>query len=327
MHHQIDNGSFVHEADVSDVDSAYNGSISNESYTESITSTAFNYQYENGRRYHSFHEGEYFLPNDEREQDRLDLSHHIYLMLLKGELHLAPVKNPGRVLDLGTGTGIWALDFADDNPASEVVGIDLSPIQPAWVPPNCRFEVDDFEEPWTYSHKFDYVHGREMEGSIRDHDQLFQRIYENLNPGGWCEMSSMEVNTYSDDDTHLRASSMLDVAKELHGASRVFGKDMSSISTWKNRMERAGFINVKEVIFKLPQSPWSKDPKLKELGRFHQLNMLEAMPPYCYALFTRTLGWHRIQIEALLAGVRRELKDLSLHLYTKVHFVYGQKPG
>lgn len=34
-------------------------------------------------------------------------------MLLKGELCLAPVKNPGRVLDLGTGTGIWALDFAE----------------------------------------------------------------------------------------------------------------------------------------------------------------------------------------------------------------------
>lgn len=119
------------------------------------------------------------------------------------------------------------------------------------VPPNCRFEVDDFEEPWTYSNKFDYVHGREMEGSIRDHDQLFQRIYENLNPDGWCEMSSMEVNTYSDDDTHLRASSMLDVANELHGASKTFGKDMSSISTWKDRMERAGFVNVKEVVLKV----------------------------------------------------------------------------
>jgi hypothetical protein len=32
-----------------------------------------NYTYENGRRYHSFHEGEYVLPNDEQEQDRLDL--------------------------------------------------------------------------------------------------------------------------------------------------------------------------------------------------------------------------------------------------------------
>jgi ribosomal protein L11 methylase PrmA len=34
-------------------------------------------------------------------------------MLLKGELHVAPVKSPRRVLDLGTGTGIWAIDFAE----------------------------------------------------------------------------------------------------------------------------------------------------------------------------------------------------------------------
>lgn len=40
-------------------------------------------------------------------------SHHIYLMLLKGELQRAPIDKPGRVLDLGTGTGIWAIDFAE----------------------------------------------------------------------------------------------------------------------------------------------------------------------------------------------------------------------
>ena len=32
-------------------------------------------------------------------------------MLLKGKLGLAPIKDPQEVLDLGTGTGIWAIDF------------------------------------------------------------------------------------------------------------------------------------------------------------------------------------------------------------------------
>jgi hypothetical protein len=45
-------------------------------------------------------------PNDEEEQDRMDLLHHIYGMILKGELNYAPIaKDPQRVLDLGTGTG------------------------------------------------------------------------------------------------------------------------------------------------------------------------------------------------------------------------------
>ena len=44
----------------------------------------------------------------------MDLAHHLYLLLLGGNLHLAPIpKDLQRVLDLGTGIGIWAIDFAE----------------------------------------------------------------------------------------------------------------------------------------------------------------------------------------------------------------------
>lgn len=43
----------------------------------------------------------------------MDLVHHVYTLTLGGEYHLAPITNPHRVLDLGTGTGIWAMDFAE----------------------------------------------------------------------------------------------------------------------------------------------------------------------------------------------------------------------
>ncbi|KAJ5601196.1 hypothetical protein N7510_010730 [Penicillium lagena] len=194
------------------------------------------------------------------------------------------------------------------------------------VPSNCRFEVDDFEQPWSYIRPFDFIHGRELEGAIRNPDQVFNQAYDNLKPNGWFEMSTMEPTTYSDDGTDVRATSMVEAIKHMHESSKLFGKDLMSSLTWRQRMEKAGFVNVKEEIYKLPQSPWPKDPKLKDLGRYHQLNMLEAMPPYTYALLTRVLGWNRVEIEALLAGVRQELRDLSIHLYTKVHVVYGQRP-
>ena len=53
------------------------------------------------------------MPNDEKEQDRLDLYHHIFLLLLGGKLYTAPLENPQKVLDVGTGTGIWAIDCAE----------------------------------------------------------------------------------------------------------------------------------------------------------------------------------------------------------------------
>lgn len=50
-------------------------------------------------------------------------------MLFGGRLHLAPLKEPRKILDLGTGTDIWAICMADQYLD---VGTDLSPVQPQW---------------------------------------------------------------------------------------------------------------------------------------------------------------------------------------------------
>lgn len=45
---------------------------------------------------------------------------------------MAPLSNPMRILDVGTGTGIWAMEMADKYPESTIIGTDLSPVQPSW---------------------------------------------------------------------------------------------------------------------------------------------------------------------------------------------------
>lgn len=55
--------------------------------------------------------------------------------------------------------------------------------------------------------------------------------------------------------------------------------------------------------------------------------MLDASSSYGQAHFTRVLGWSKEEYEVLSAGVRRELKDLRLQLYSNLYVVYGRKPG
>lgn len=62
----------------------------------------------------------------------MDLENHLFCLLLGGKLHLAPLQSPQRILDLGTGTGIWAIDIADQYPSAQVIGTDLSAVQPRW---------------------------------------------------------------------------------------------------------------------------------------------------------------------------------------------------
>jgi hypothetical protein len=78
--------------------------------TTSLNSSVRDYIFENGRRYHKFREGAYNFPNDDSEQDREDMKHAMMVMLCQ-QLHFAPIgDNPQNILDMGTGTGIWAIE-------------------------------------------------------------------------------------------------------------------------------------------------------------------------------------------------------------------------
>jgi trans-aconitate methyltransferase len=109
-------------------------------------------------------------------------------LLLGGKLYIAPIdaEKCQNVIDLGCGTGIWSMDFADAHPTANVVGVDLSPIQPHWVPPNCSFVVDDVTVEWTYRRDFfDFVQIRCLYGSISDWPALYRSIFAHTKPGGW----------------------------------------------------------------------------------------------------------------------------------------------
>lgn len=69
-----------------------------------------------GRTYHKFRadETQYWGPTDEQQNNQLDIGHHMLTLLLDNRLYVAPISEEcHKVIDLGCGTGIWAIDFAD----------------------------------------------------------------------------------------------------------------------------------------------------------------------------------------------------------------------
>ncbi|KAH8729919.1 S-adenosyl-L-methionine-dependent methyltransferase [Ilyonectria robusta] len=300
------------------------------SSTDSLTSSIMDYRRENGRTYHRYKDGKYKLPNDDKENDRLDLQHHLFLLSFNDKLGLAPPNNshihPKRVLDLGTGTGLWAIDFGDEHPEVHVVGVDLSPIQPSFVPPNVEFFVDDIEETWTYSNKFDYIHSRMMTSSIASWPDYLRQMFENLAPGGYVELQEIDIVCKSDDGTLTDDHALAKTIKLCCEAALKFGREYQEFKNLKGLMAEIGFVDIVETHLKWPSNTWPKDKRLKEIGSWNNENMTSGLEAFTMAPLTRGHGMTPEEVNLLLVDVRRDLNNPAIHAYWPVYSLYGKRP-
>ncbi|KAF8525681.1 S-adenosyl-L-methionine-dependent methyltransferase [Trichophaea hybrida] len=309
--------------DNSDSDYASSGY---ETSTESLSSSIHEYIFENGRRYHTYYgANKSIIPADELEKDRLDITHEIFRLTLDGKLHRAPLKDPHRILDVGTGTGIWAIDMADEYPQAEVIGIDLTPIQPAWLPPNCRFELDDADREWTYKPgSFDFIHFRNVGQGIQDWPKALSEAYRCMQPGAFIEIADSGAMVYSDDGT------LSDVCKHyfdlLNVAMNKINRLPMQAGLQKDRLEKAGFVDIDAVAIKEPWGPWAKEKRLKRIGLMNLLQSQTAFHAYGYAAFTRILGMDSEEADKLCHDAYQSTLSKNSHMYYFHYVAYGRKP-
>jgi SAM-dependent methyltransferase len=208
------------------------------------------------------------------------------------------------------------MDMADQYPSAVVTGVDLSPIQPGFVPPNCVFEVDDVTQPWTYPPKhFDFVHIREMFGSIPDWDGFFHEVYRCTKPGGWVEIVEHAVEAYADDASFPPDHFYHEWTRELMACSKKMGKTWDIWKQAKEHLLNAGFVDVVEVPFKWPMNGWPSDPKLKKIGRFNQYRLNDGCEGFVLRLLTNVGGWSYERAQLFVMQFRKHIRDYSCHTY------------
>ncbi|KAJ5738063.1 S-adenosyl-L-methionine-dependent methyltransferase [Penicillium malachiteum] len=149
-----------------------------------VASEVTNYTYQKGRCYNIKPDG------IEDEFEEADMGQNIYGLLYKRQLFQSPTDSPNRVLDVGAGSGKWAMDMGM-YPDATVTGVDLSLIQPSWTPENVKFDIDDVNEEWNYEEKFDLIHVQGMAGMIKDWAYLSgqaMKIQDSLEHAGFLDI-------------------------------------------------------------------------------------------------------------------------------------------
>ncbi|KAJ5912936.1 hypothetical protein N7504_001819 [Penicillium tannophilum] len=304
------------------------------SETYSLASSIYRGVMENGRRYQTMREGEYWGPADDQHFEALEAGYLSQLVMdseSPNALFQSPIENPQNVLDIGTGRGTWAIDMADMFPSAMIRGVDLFPPPVDWMPPNCVLEVDDVLQEWTWRESFDFIHMSIMLGafSTDEWERVYKQCYDNLTPGGWIEQFEGACHIMSDDGSLPEDSILASWGDNLIAASNKSGRPMGTLDTMREQIEKAGFIDVHEKVYKWPIGGWAKDPVLKEAGRLNSTMWKSGMEGWAMYLLTRygtPKPWSKQEVQVLVAKARAEVKNPAHHIYILARRIWARRP-
>ena len=86
----------------------------------------------------------------------------------------------------------------------------------------------------------------------------------------------------------------------------------------REQIERMGFVDVQEKVYKLPIGPWAKDPVLKEAGRLNWQMWRSGMEGWAMYLLTKFGSpepWSKKEVQVYVAKARSEVQNPRHHIY------------
>jgi ubiquinone/menaquinone biosynthesis C-methylase UbiE len=248
----------------------------------------------------------YHFPNDATEIERLEFQHIMIHHAIGEKLYYAPLPpKPRHILDIGTGTGTWAMEMGDLFPDTVIEATDLSPIQPTAVSDNVHFLIDDAEQAdWGVSPDYyDYIHMRVMLGCFKSMKSVIKQAYKHIVPGGYLESQELMHMPFCDDGTMKPDWPFLEWSILMDEVSTTAERPLDVARHLKDWYEDAGFVDVQERVFWGPIGTWPKDHDLKALGRWWQENLLMGLQGFSLGYFSRVLRWTAEEVEVCSCSI------------------------
>ena len=150
-----------------------------------------------------------------------------------------------------------------------------------------------------------------INGSIRADKEC-----RHCRPGGWIECQELDVDARTDDGSFPPDSWIRKWCENQELAAQKAGLTLRiSGESLRRQMESAGFTNIIVREFKIPIGPWPEDRKMRNIGAYQLVAMLEGLESLTLRLWTKYLDWSTTEIEVALAKVRGEFKRRDVHSY------------
>lgn len=193
--------------------------------------------------------------------------HDFWTMTFSGRLILAPIEQPKQILDIGCGTGIWAMEVAEKFPSSEVYGVDLAPVQDVYIPENCTFHLENVLSGCLFhDEKFDLIQSRCIAPGIPDRrwQDYIKELWRMTKPGGWIQVIEFDPIRYCDDESMRKHSPLSEYERiATKVMSEKYGTTIhGALPKLARHVQRAGFINIQETDIKSPLGNWTPGTQL-----------------------------------------------------------------
>lgn len=181
------------------------------------------------------------------------------------------------ILDVGTGTGVWAIAMAKKWRNAKVVATDLTlPPQSVDTPSNLKFvrhNANDLEWPLE---KFHFIHGRMLDAGIHDWPMFRGTCFRHLAPGGYLELAHVTHPMHSEfpEFDNANASPFLHLMHQITLASKKVGIDYDVSSKHLQGLTDVGFEDVEETAIVWPLGSWSQQENQQNIGMLSLKNTM-----------------------------------------------------